>query len=68
MRSLFIRAWGFLLRPRRKRRRARAFMSKITHNTYINKLHQILQGHVQQLVQVHSAVSKLLESSLLLLL
>ena len=25
MRSLFIRAWGFLLRPRRKRRRARAF-------------------------------------------
>ena len=42
-------------------------MSKITHNTYINKLHQILQGHVQQLIQVHATVSKLLESSLLLL-
>ena len=35
MRSLLIRAWGFLLRPRRKRRRARAFRSN-----YFTNIHQ----------------------------
>ena len=34
---------------------------------YINQLHQILQRHIQQLIQVHSSISELLESSLLLL-
>ena len=41
--------------------------TETTTSTSIHKLHQVLRGHVQKLVQIDSTISELLESSLLLL-